>query len=114
MRSQASQAKNRAEIDATVATERAQVVQLLRRGVKVAEITRLTAVKRTTADRLKACLVASNEVGLKKLLNRAANRAGRRPVIGHEENRLIKDRIRFAAEHGFSWNNNLIRHVMGK
>lgn len=96
-------AKQHATRDERAMRARTQAVEFIWRTHYFAEAVRRTGVTRSTCDRLKASLKATDETGLKTLLELAQNLAGRRPVITAEEEYIINKRMRWAATRCFAW-----------
>lgn len=111
MRRQAALAKKRDQRDARRKEQREGAVNLLKMGQKVAEVVRLTEISRGTAGRLQNCLKTRDYDKLSRFLD-PANRAGGRPVIKPEEDKIIKQRIRYAASRGFAINHSTLRSIM--
>ena len=73
---------------------------------------RQTGVSRATVDRLYHAVRGKDESLQEKLVNPSRNRAGRKPVISRDESVMIKDRIKYAAKHGFAMSVEDMKSVM--
>ena len=73
---------------------------------------RLTTITRETADRLQKCLKTKDDDKLSRLLDPANNRSGARRVIKADEDKIVKQRIKYTASRGFAINNYTLRAIM--
>ena len=112
MRKQARLAKQRNERDREEQLKREKAVDVLNSGSNVATAVRKSGISRATCDRIKKANDGKNTSELAKLLNPAQNRAGKRTVLSSEEESMIKDRLKYAAERGFAYDANMLANVM--
>ena len=112
MRRQTALAKQRDQRDSKRKECRERAYELLRTGTKVAEVSRITDVSRSTCDRIKNAMDSNDEENLGKLLNPKENRAGRRCVITSEEDDMIRKQIDYAASRGFAWEKEDLKRAM--
>lgn len=112
IRAQAAAAKRRETRDNQIAKDRATAVQMLRSGAAVAEVVKLTPVKRTTADRIKQCIDKKDSEGLQKLLSPHENRAGRPAVLSPIENKMMRESMVKGAERGFAFSTQTALNLM--
>eukprot|EP00171_Calliarthron_tuberculosum_P007531 IDg7531t1 len=103
MRAQSALARQRDKRDADESAARHCALHHLRAGHSVASAVRLSGISRTTCDRLNQARRREDTAMLRKLLDPANSRAGRRPVLTKEEDSMIIQRVKYAASHGFAF-----------
>lgn len=111
--------KRRAEIDKRFIAsdddrkkQREASVALLSKVESPIAVARSTGAKRTTVRRLKREIECGDNEVLAKMLDPQINRAGLRTVLSLDKDALIKKRINYAATHGFSLDQLMLKRVM--
>lgn len=81
---------------------RSHEIMLLReKKFTLREITNMNSVPKSTVGELKELLKTKNEAQLNRMLDESV-RPGRRCVLTEEEEKIICNRIKFAASRGFA------------
>eukprot|EP00171_Calliarthron_tuberculosum_P002548 IDg2548t1 len=112
MRRQSRENQKRMARDQHQQQRRESAVTLLKDGKTVRAVSSACELSIGTVMRIKKAISAKGITALEKLLNPAANRAGRKCVVTVEEETLIKQRMIFIATRGFAMDVTTLRSVL--
>jgi len=113
MRRQAALEKSRAQRDQFNKEQRQKAVSMLRSGITPPNVRSITSLKQSKFYRLAKAVRNNDETTLRKMLAPEDNRGGRPVVITKEENVMLKDDIKIAAERGCGITHSKMMEVMG-
>ncbi|KAI0565329.1 hypothetical protein FGB62_19g026 [Gracilaria domingensis] len=114
MRRQTALQKRRVQRDTLREHQRNHVLHLFRKQAGTSTILTQTRISKTTLHRLRVAVSTNNQVKLEKLLNPSINSAGRKPILGEDENALVVAHMEPASEGGFAVNVVTAKHIMGQ
>lgn len=113
MRSQRKNAKNAKQKRADQGISRRDAANLLREGVtSIRDVASRTGITKSIAGSISKCLKTNDAIALERLLNPELHHQGRSSVLSVEEERMIVERMSFAARRGFAFDEEDLKTVM--
>ena len=114
IRQQTRRTASKIDKRATQSENRKRALSLLQNtNMSIRKITSETGIPKSTVAILKQYNEQNDNFGLQKLLN-ASTHAGRPTVLSHEEERMIVERLNFAASRGSSIDISSLKYMMAR